>query len=162
MPPNSLALACDPRIPSSAELAALIHGVLGSWAGLPAVPAGLPAPGPARLGLEFSVRLRGPINCLLVMRGEPVLASQLAEASTGDPSAREQGTDAFRELCNLVGASLAADYFCGHTLKFEPFFPEFSDPSYWPSIRPNAECLMMLNRLPLEARIWAELGDFRG
>ena len=146
------------RIPSSYELASLIDQVLSNWAFMALQPSGKPAAGPAPLPLEYSVSLRGALNCRLVLRSNADFGAELAQASTGDPGAREQGADAFKELCNLVAGHLLTEYFGGESSAFEPFMPEPSRPDTWPPIDPDAESVMLVERFPLEARLWAELG----
>jgi hypothetical protein len=146
--------AAQPRIPSSFELAELIDKVLSDWAFLSAVPAGKPAEGPADLGLEFSVRLSGPFDSLLVMRSGYSFAADLAQASTGDPGARAEASDAFKELCNLVASHLLTAFLGGQQVDFKPFVPQPSEPSQWPSAAPQAESVMLVEQHPLEARLW--------
>ena len=146
-----------PRIPSSYELAELIDQVISDWAFLSSRPAGKPAKGPSRLPLEFSVAIRGPLQCLLVLRSDEEFAAELAQASTGDPGARSEGRDAFRELCNLLASHLLTRFFGGIRQPFEPFLPEPSLPSQWPPMPPDAESVMIVERFPLEARLWVEM-----
>jgi hypothetical protein len=141
-----------PRIPGPSELADVVSRVIGDWAFLPVQAAGRPAEGPAELGLEFSVHLMGPFHCLLVLRGDYDLAAELAEASTGDPSAREDAKDAFKELVNLLASHLSTVFFPHAT--FEPFLPLPSTPESWPDLVPSSASVMMVDRFPLELRLW--------
>jgi len=158
MTPDIEVSETQPRIPSSFELAELIDKVLGDWAFLSASPAGKPAEGPAPLPVEFSVKLRGPLNFMLVLRSSEAFAAELAHASTGDPSAREEGADAFRELCNLVASHLLTSFCGGLALSFEPFLPQASRPEDWPPRDPDSQSVMLVERFPVEARLWVELG----
>jgi hypothetical protein len=146
----------QPHIPSTFELAGLIDQVLSDWAFLSAVPAGKPAAGPADMALEFSVSLSGPFECLLNLRAGYAFAQELAQASTGDPGAREQASDAFKELCNLVASHLLTAFFGGSHLVFEPFVPQLTGPAQWPAESPNVASVMLVNHLPLEARLWVK------
>jgi hypothetical protein len=146
--------AAQPRIPSSFELAELIDKVLSDWAFLSAVPAGKPAQGPADLGLEFSVALVGPVDGFLVLRCGADLAADVAQASTGDPGARSEGPDAFKELCNLVASHLMTTFLAGGHLDFLPFVPKLSQPGEWPAQPADAESVMLVENHPLEARLW--------
>jgi hypothetical protein len=155
MMPTDAAQA-QPHIPSPFELAELIDQVLSDWAFLSAVPAGKPAAGPADLALEFSVTLNGPFECLLNLRASHAFAEELAQASTGDPGAREQAADAFKELCNLVASHLLTAFLGGSHLTFEPFVPCVTGPGQWPAESPNVASVMLVNHLPLEARLWVK------
>jgi hypothetical protein len=155
VPRFSEILPNGPRVPSSFELVEVVDRILGDWAFLSASPAGRPAEGPAPLALEFSVRLRGPLDYLLVMRCDFQFGAELAHASTGDPSARGQAADAFKELCNLVAGHLLTEFFGGSRLSFEPFIPEPSLPQDWPTAPPSAESVMFVGHFPVEARLWA-------
>ena len=146
----------QPHIPSPFELAELIDQVLSDWAFLSAVPAGKPAAGPTDLALEFSVTISGPFECLLNLRAGHAFAEDLAQASTGDPGAREQAADAFKELCNLVASHLLTAFLGGSHLAFAPFVPRVTDPGQWPAGSPNVESIMLINHLPLEARLWVK------
>ena len=162
--PENSAASPAPRVPSTIELAELIDTVLSDWAFLSAAPAGLPAEGPAPLPVEFSVDLKGPLRCRLVLRSDDAFAAELAHASTGDPGARSQGADAFKELSNLVASHLLTAFFGGREASFEPFVPVPSRPEFWPPRRPDAESVMIVERFPLEARLWVEprVGASRG
>jgi len=141
-----------PRIPGPAEMADLVSRVIGDWAFLPVQAAGRPAEGPAELGLEFSVRLTGPFQCLMVLRGDYDLAAELAEASTGDPSARDDAKDAFKELVNLLASHLCSVFF--PQASFDPFLPLPSTPGSWPDQAPSSASVMMVDRFALELRLW--------
>jgi len=157
MTPLSSPQASQPRIPSSFELAELVDKVLSDWAFLSAVPAGKPAEGPADLELEFSVSLIGPFDSLLVLRGGHAFAADLAQASTGDPGARADAPDAFKELCNLVASHLLTAFLGGGELDFQSFVPQPSQASQWPGRPADAEIVMLVDRHPMEARLWVGL-----
>jgi len=142
------------RIPSAFELAELVNQVAGDWAYLSARPMGAPAPGPADLPVEFSVNLRGPAPYLLVLRGAWDLAGELAESSTGDPTAREQSEDAFRELVNLVAGRMATRFLASPKGPFGPFLPARSRPASWPQRPPDSSAAVMVDRFPMELRLW--------
>jgi hypothetical protein len=150
------ALSKNPRLPNAYELAELVDHVVSDWAFFSAQPAGQPAQGPAALDLEYTVQLRGPVNCLLVMRADRSLGRALAVASTGDPSAAEEGRDAFKELVNLVAGHLLTTFFGGSELNFEPFLPQPSVPAVWPLSEPDSQSVVMVEQNPLELRLWLE------
>jgi hypothetical protein len=150
-----------PVQPGPFELAELARQVAKDWAFLSASPIGAPAPGPAALPLEFSVRLSGPLDYLLVVRGGWDLAAELAESSTGDPSARDQAGDAFRELVNLLAGRLATRYLASSESPFGPFLPKATRPDSWPGRAPDTAAAVMVERFPLELRLWT-LGQASG
>ena len=154
MSPLNLATDIQPRIPSSFELAELIDKVVSDWAFFSADPSGKPVAGPAPLSLEYSVRLKGPVDCVLVLRADSAFGAELAHASTGDPNAREQGADAFKELCNLVASHVLTAFLGGTTYSFDPFVPQATRPDQWPSAPADAESVMLVDRFMLEARLW--------
>jgi hypothetical protein len=143
-------------IPTSHGLAEVISEVISDWAFLSALPSGKPAPGPAPLDLEFTVTLKGPLVSVLVMRASRQFGEELAQASTGDPAAREQAADAFRELSNIVASHLLTDFFGGRELAYAPFVPLPSVPDGWPAGEPTVECVLIVERFPLEARLWID------
>jgi hypothetical protein len=144
------------RLPRPFELIELVDRVLSDWAFLAVSPAGKPAVGPAVLPLEFSTILAGKLKCLLVLRSSHAFGAELAYACTGDPGAREQGADAFRELCNLLASHLLTGYLGGESGDFAPFLPERSRPEQWPAVPAEVEAVMMVENFPLEARLWIE------
>lgn len=144
------------RVPNNFELAELMDRILGDWAFLSASPSGRPVPGPAPLELEYCVSLNGYFKAQLVLRTKAALAADLAHASTGDPSARAQGADAFKEFCNLVASHLLSSFLGGDQNNFEPFLPQASTPEQWPSAKPDSEIVVMVDQHPLEARLWIE------
>jgi hypothetical protein len=146
--------AARPRIPSPFELCELIDNVISDWAFLPVQMAGRPAPGPARLDFEYSVLLKGDFACRLMLRGNRLLAADLAQAATGDPGAREQAEDAFRELCNLMASHLLSRFFPEASPSFGPFFPVPSTTESWPTLPPDSECVAIVSQHALEARLW--------
>jgi hypothetical protein len=154
MPPSTNSPSNRSRVPSSYELAELIDQVLSDWAFFSARPAGRPVEGPAPLHLEFSVAIEGPINCILVMRSHEALGADLAHASTGDPSARDLGSDAFREFCNLVAGHILTSFLGGSQLTYKSFFPQPSNPEQWPLGKTNAEIVLIVGQYPLEVRLW--------
>ncbi|HTA17012.1 MAG TPA: hypothetical protein VK786_04635 [bacterium] len=143
-------------IPTSHGLAEVVGEVISDWAFLSAVHSGKPAPGPAPLDLEFSVSLRGPLSSLLVLRADKAFGAELAHASTGDPGAREQAADAFRELCNMVASHLLTNFFGGREMIYDPFVPVPSLPERWPDREPTVECVMLVEHFPVEARLWID------
>jgi hypothetical protein len=145
-----------PQLPASIGLAGIINQVLGDWAFLSGQPIGRPAEGPTTLAMEYCVNLRGPFECMLVLRAEAEFAAELAQAATGDPGAREQGPDAFKELCNLCSSHLWSSFMGSRGKAPEPFVPKPSTPDLWPQAAPAAECVLMVGRFPLEARLWIQ------
>lgn len=144
--------------PSGFAVTEVVDRVLSDWAYLGSQPAGMPAPGPADLPLEYSVRLSGPAHYLLVMRSTEALGSAVAVASTGDPGAEGLGPDAFRELVNLVAGHLLTDCLDGGTELYQAFLPEASRPDTWPSHDPMGQSLLLVENQPLEIRLWATKG----
>jgi hypothetical protein len=144
------------RLPRPFELIELVDRVLGDWAFLAVNPAGKPAEGPAPLPLEYSTILAGKLKCLMVLRSNHAFGAELAYACTGDPGAREQGADAFQELCNLLASHLLTAYLGGEQGDFAPFLPERSQPQQWPESPASIEAVMMVESFPLEVRLWAE------
>ncbi len=145
------------RVPSSFELAEVLDRILGQWAYLSAVPSGKPSAGPVPFALEFSVRLCGPVNGCLNLRASRAFAEDLAFAATGDLNAAGDAEDAFQELCNLLASQLIRDFFGGTHETFERFLPMPSTPGIWPVENPNSECLALIEKHPLEIRLWIEL-----
>ncbi|HTB34371.1 MAG TPA: hypothetical protein VNZ54_03995 [bacterium] len=141
--------------PSGFAVAEVVDRVLSDWAYLSAQPAGMPAPGPAHLPLEFAVRLSGPSDFLLVMRSTEALGSAVAVASTGDPGANGLGPDAFRELVNLVAGHLLTECLDGGTALYRSFLPQASVPSDWPACDPMGQALLLVDNHPLEIRLWS-------
>jgi hypothetical protein len=148
--------------PSPFELCELADRVISDWAFLPVQMAGKPAPGPAELALEYSVLLKGAFKCRLVLRGDAKLGAELAHASTGDPAAREQAEDAFRELCNLFASHFLTRFRPAQSSSFGPFLPEVSTPLSWPSRQPDSECVAIVDKYPFEIRLWMENEASRG
>jgi hypothetical protein len=144
-----------PVRPSGFAVTEVVDRVLSDWAYLGSQPAGIPAPGPADLPLEYAVRLSGPAHYLLVMRCADALGSTVAVASTGDPGAAVLGPDAFRELVNLVAGHLLTDCFDGGTELYQSFLPQASVPADWPAHDPLGQALLLVENHPLEIRLWA-------
>jgi hypothetical protein len=144
----------QPRLPQAFELVDLAARLLGDWAFLTVMPAGKPAEGPANLPLEFSTALSGKLGCLLVLRSSHAFGSELAYASTGESSARDKGSDAFRELCNMLASHLMTAYLGGEGGDFASFLPQPSLPQHWPAAPADMETVMMVESFPLEARLW--------
>ena len=145
--------------PGGFAVTEVVDRVLSDWAYLGSQPAGIPAPGPADLPLEYAVRLSGPAQFLLVMRSTEALGSAVAVASTGDPGAEGLGPDAFRELVNLVAGHLLTDCLDGGTELYQSFLPQHSAPSDWPSGDPMGQALLLVENQPLEIRLWATQGQ---
>jgi hypothetical protein len=141
--------------PGGFAVAEVVDRVLCDWAYLGSQPAGVPAPGPADLPLEYTVRLSGPAHYLLVMRSTEALGSAVAVASTGDPGAKGLGPDAFRELVNLVAGHLLTDCLDGGTELYRSFLPQASGPADWPGHEPMGQALLLVENHPLEIRLWA-------
>lgn len=141
-------------MPNPFELAEMVDKVTRVWANMAARPAGTPAPGPADLPMEFSVDFTNHLTLRLVVRGGEELAAELAEASTGDPSARELAADAFREFVNI----LAERWIIRDPIAFPGFWEtspaEPSTPEAWPAREPDASAVVMVDRFPLELRLW--------
>jgi hypothetical protein len=137
-------------LPNPFELAEMVDKVTRTWADMAARPAGLPAPGPADLPMEFSVDFTNHLALHLVVRG----GEDLAEESTGDPSARELAEDAFREFVNI----LAARWIIRDPIAFPGFWKtseaEPSLPRAWPAREPDSSAVVMVERFPLELRLW--------
>ncbi|HTB22135.1 MAG TPA: hypothetical protein VK914_05475 [bacterium] len=142
------------RLPNAFELADMVDRVTREWANLAARPAGLPAPGPANLPLEFSVDFAGPLTLRMVLRCGEDLGAEMAESSTGDPGARALAVDAFREFVNQVAQ---------HWILRRPStFPRprkaglalASEPKGWPQRVPDASVVVMVDAFPLELRLW--------
>jgi hypothetical protein len=144
------------HLPSSFELAELIAMILSDWAFFSSQPAGKPVEGPAPLHLEFMVMIKGSLNGHLVMRCQEALGEELAHASTGDPTARDLGDDAFRELCSLATGHILSKFFGNPQLRLEPYMPVPSQPSQWPPRSPETEVVVMVGPYPLEVRLWLE------
>jgi hypothetical protein len=145
-------------LPRAFELVELLDRVLGEWAFLPVRPAGQPASGPAPLPLEFSSHLKGATDYLLVLRCSHEFGAELAYASTGDSDAREQGTDAVQELCNLLSSHLLTGYLGGDRGGFAPFLPVPSRPEQWPDRPADVETVVMVESFAVELRLWAGNG----
>jgi hypothetical protein len=147
------------RLPNAFELSEMVNRVTRDWANLVSRHAGLPAPGPADLPLEYSLSLIGPLTLHMVVRGGKELAEELAEGSTGDPNARALSADAFREFVNLL-----AEYW--HT-RDPAAFPgpwdstaaQPSVPKFWPARDPDASVVALVDRFPLELRLWVMRGS---
>jgi hypothetical protein len=155
--PNCAQIDCNPgRIPDALELCALIDGLVNDWAFLTAEPDGIPAPGPAPMELEFGVSIAGPRRFLLVLRSNLKVASELALGSTGDPAARSQAADSFRELCHLSARRLARNFLGGTAIPYKCHTPQPSHPDFWPAWAPLAECVLLVAGFPLEVRLWLE------
>ena len=142
--------------PGGFAVTEVVDRVLSDWAYLSTQPAGTPAPGPADLPLEYSVRLSGPAHYLLVMRSTEALGSAVAVASTGDPGAEGLGPDAFRELVNLVAGHLLTECLDGGSELYQSFLPRASVPADWPSSDPMGQALLLVENQPLEIRLWAD------
>ena len=143
-----------PRLPRSFELAELMDQLLGNWAFLSVDSVGAPVVGPAALPMEYSAVISGRLGCVLVLRSTHAFAEEIAYASTGDPSARDQGADAFRELCNMLCSHLLTLFLGGETGTFTPFLPEPSHPGQWPDRASDVSAVVMMGGQPVEIRLW--------
>lgn len=156
--------ASEPRLPMAFELTELLDKLLGDWAFLSIMPAGAPVAGPAELPLEFTAQIVGRVSCVLVLRSSHAFGAELAYASTGDPGAREQGADAFQELCNMLCSHVLTNFLGGDQGGFAPFLPQRSRPEQWPSDQADVASVVLVEDHPVEVRLWAaeSLGERRG
>jgi len=142
------------RLPNALELADLVDRVTREWANLAARPAGLPAPGPANLPLEFSVDFAGPLTLRMVLRCGEDLGAELAEGSTGDPGARALAADAFREMVNQVAQHWVIRRPHAFPRPRKAGLARASLPGGWPPREPDAAVVVMVDTFPLELRLW--------
>jgi hypothetical protein len=151
-----------PRLPRSFELAELMDQLVGHWAFLGVDSVAQPVEGPAPLPMEYRALIRGRLGCILVLRSTRAFAEEIAYASTGDPGARAQGDDAFKELCNMLCSHLLTLFLGGETGSFAPFLPEPSEPGQWPERASDVSAVVMMGGQPVEIRLWEQQGAGRG
>ncbi len=145
-----------PKAPSGQKLAALLDEVISEWCKLRAVPAGRPTNNPVKMDLEYRVVLQGAHSGQLVLRAHKTLAAELAHASTGDPGARVEAEDAFRDFCSRFAGRLLRELFQNKLSEVRGHLPLASSPELWPAREPDSDCVVLVEYRPLEARLWLE------
>ena len=142
-----------PKTEVMAVVEAMRH-VLQGWAFLPLDYIGEPVAGPARMPLEWSVRLSGAALCFLNIRTFPEVSALLSHHAQGEGTGPEDQEDAFREFVNI---------FCGHMVTylwgkegaaFDPYIPVPTTPEDWPNANPSASCAFLVENVPVEVRLW--------
>ena len=142
-----------------AEMNALMEAmryVLETWSYLPSGHIGQPVEGPAKLGMERSVRITGRANAFLTLRTLPELGSILYQYARGEEGGQEGAEDAFNEFVNIYCGHLMTYLWGKDRAQFNPYLPVPSTPKDWPSGPPSAACVFITEDIPLEVRLWIE------
>ncbi len=144
----------DRPIPSGIDLFKAFDLVLGKWAKLSCEHIGAPVEGPSIMTLERSVYLSGPVKGLMVVRAHRKVGGLLTERLSSEAVQPLSEEDAFTDLVNL---------YCGHFLathwdpkSFKPFHSTPCNPFSWPKQNPKSACAMLVEKYPMEIRLWVE------
>ena len=143
-------------VPSSRETFTVFQAVLQNWARLSADYIGFPVEGPSVMSLERSVHLSGTFQGFFVVRAHRKFAKLLLEKTAVHAVVPSSGEEAFDQLAEKFSAEMVKSYW--NPWDFKPFLINPCNPRFWPGRAPASACALLVERYPIEIRLWIETG----
>lgn len=148
-----------PKNPSALDLFECASKILENFAFLHSRYLGAPSEGPSHtLDVERLVQIRGPVELTLVIRANSSFAQMLSAAARGESGGDDvEANDAFQEFCNLFAGHFLTRVWGKEAPSFGSFLPRPSRPAQWPKLEADAACALLVERFPLEVRLWCQM-----
>jgi hypothetical protein len=142
--------------PDESQMFEVFQDLLDQWTGLPCSNIGAPVEWPTNLPVERMVVFSGPVEGCLVLRGpERLLAVFLDQLMTlPEQSTEDFSGDAIGEFTRRYLSGLAEIFWEGQDDSTQVYLSRFSDPSTWPTAKPNRAFTVLVRNLSVEIRLW--------